>query len=211
MKPRLIVLHYTAMATVDAALARLSDPQYEVSAHYLIAPRGGVFQLVDEADRAWHAGSGSWGGIGDVNSGSIGIELANDGSSPFPAALMDTLGQLLTDIMARWRIEPQGVIAHSDLAPQRKSDPGRRFDWRRLALEGVSVWPAPGAPQDADSQAFRSAAVAFGYPDAACDVLLEAYRQRFRPWARGPLDGWDVAGAMDLARRFAVDRGDASA
>lgn len=199
------------MATVDAALARLSDPQYEVSAHYLIAPGGEVFGLVDETDRAWHAGSGSWGGIGDVNSRSIGIELANDGFSPFPAALMDALGQLLAEIMARWMIEPQGVIAHSDLAPQRKSDPGRRFDWRRLALGGLSVWPSPGPPHEADSGAFCRAAVAFGYPDAPCDVLLEAYRQRFRPWARGPLDGWDVAGAVDLARRFAVDRGGANA
>ncbi len=199
------------MATADAALARLSDPAHEVSAHYLIAPDGEVFALVPEAERAWHAGAGDWAGAGDVNSRSIGIELANDGASPFAQPLMEALIALLREVMARWPIRPQDVIAHSDLAPGRKSDPGRRFDWRRLALEGVAVWPGPAAALKADAQAFRRAAMAFGYPDLDCDILLEAYRQRFRPWARGPLDGWDMAGAADLARRFAVDRGDASA
>ena len=99
-----------------------------------------------EARRAWHAGAGAWRGRDDVNSRSIGIELANPGDRPFPDPQMVALERLLRGIMARWDIPAPGVIAHSDMAPSRKGDPGRRFDWRRLALQGLSVWPEPGTP-----------------------------------------------------------------
>ena len=147
-RPVLVVLHYTAMAIAQAALDRLCDPEAEVSAHYLIAADGTLCSLVAEEKRAWHAGAGAWGGIADVNSRSIGIELDNDGASPFPAPLMTTLEALLAGILDRWRIGPAGVIAHSDMAPGRKSDPGPRFDWQRLARGGLAVWPAPeGDPE----------------------------------------------------------------
>lgn len=194
--PDLIVIHYTAMATFEAARDRLCDPAAEVSCHWLIAEDGRVLQLVDEALRAWHAGAGEWAGRGDVNSRSIGIELANDGASPFPEPQMRALEGLLHGIMARWSIRPAGVIAHSDMAPDRKSDPGPRFDWRRLARQGLAVWPGPALPGDFDAD-LR----AFGYPCAA----LEAFRLRFRPWARGPLDDTDraLAAGLDAAARTA--------
>lgn len=198
-KVDLVVLHYTAMATCAAALERLCDPQAEVSAHYLIDGNGAVLSLVDEAARAWHAGAGSWGGRGDVNSRSIGIELVNTGAEPFPEPQMVALERLLIDIVHRHALPPQAVIGHSDMAPARKGDPGGRFDWRRLALQGLSVWPDPGVPGDlwADLRAF-------GYPEAEPEQLLTAFRLRFRPWAIGPLDDTDRAIAAGL-RRFAVD------
>jgi N-acetylmuramoyl-L-alanine amidase len=195
------VLHYTAMATAAEARARLCDPAYEVSAHWLIDEAGHAEALVEEGARAWHAGAGQWAGIGDVNSQSIGIEIANKGDHPFAAAQMDALETLLRGVMARWDIPPANVIAHCDMAPTRKVDPGARFDWQRLARAGLSVWPQADAPTA--PAAFLSAARAFGYPDAPVDALLAAFRLRFRPWARGALDGWDAALACDLARRFA--------
>jgi len=202
--PSLIVIHYTAMRTCAEARARLCDPAAEVSAHWLIDRDGGADALVPEAMRAWHAGAGEWAGQGDVNSRSIGIELVNDGAQPFAAAQMAGLEQVLRGALGRWGIPPQGVIAHSDMAPGRKTDPGARFDWLRLARAGLSVWPdvsgiavSPGG--------FLGSARRFGYPDVAEPILLAAFRLRFRPAARGPQGEVDAAMAFDLARRFAVD------
>jgi N-acetylmuramoyl-L-alanine amidase len=195
LRPSLVVLHFTAMASAEAALARLYDPEAEVSCHWLIDEDGRLFALVPEALRAWHAGAGAWGGAGDVNSRSIGIELQNDGRSPFPEPQMAALERLLPGIMVRWAIGPAGVIAHSDMAPDRKADPGPRFDWRRLARAGLAVWPEPAAPGD-----FAADARAFGYPDVAEELLLAAVRLRFRPWAAGPLDDADRRVAAGLAK-----------
>ena len=206
-RPDMVVLHHTAMDSCEAALGRLCDPAAEVSAHYLIGARGEVWELVPEDKRAWHAGAGSWGGVADVNSRSIGVELANTAEHPFPEPQMAALEALLQDAMARWSIRPESVIAHSDMAPERKSDPGPRFDWRRLAIRGLSVWPdAAGGAADAD---FHASATKFGYPaDAPGDAVLRAFRMRFRPWASGPPDATDAALASDLARRFPVDKAD---
>ncbi len=204
--PRLIVLHYTAMTSAAEARARLCDPAHEVSAHWLLHPDGLAEPLVDEARRAWHAGAGAWGSVTDVNSASIGVEIQNTGHAPYPEPQMAGLERLLTAIMARWSIAPAGIIAHSDLAPTRKSDPGPHFDWRRLALGGLSVWPdmAQGiAETHADpQQAFLQALHRFGYPKADPAALLHAFRLRFRPWAKGPLDVEDLARAANLAHRF---------
>ncbi|WP_372605458.1 N-acetylmuramoyl-L-alanine amidase [Actibacterium sp.] len=197
-QPDLIVLHYTAMQSAQEALARLCDAKAEVSAHYLIDEAGRVASLVPEKDRAWHAGAGAWGDVADVNSRSIGIELANTGAHPFPEPQMAALEALLRAVMGRWAIGPERVIAHSDMAPERKSDPGVRFDWRRLARAGLSVWPEPGqAPGDFATDARR-----FGYPDVPEDMLLQAFRLRFRPWASGALDDQDRALMADLAARY---------
>lgn len=204
-RPDLIVLHHTAMLSAEAALERLCDPASEVSAHYLIGEDGRVWQLVDEALRAWHAGAGAWGGVRDVNSRSIGIELANagplDGFPPFAEPQMKALEALLGDIRDRWGIPPARVIAHSDMAPARKSDPGPKFDWRRLALAGHAVWPDPAGEAAADPAAFRAAAARAGYsaPGGDWEAVLAAFRLRFRPWAGGALDGVDVALAEALA------------
>lgn len=199
VRPSLIVLHYTAMSGCAEARARLCAPEHEVSAHWLISRDGQAEALVDEGMRAWHAGAGDWAGLTDINSHSIGIELDNPGFHPFPQPQMAALEGLLQGVMQRWSIPAHRVIAHSDMAPARKSDPGPRFDWRRLALAGLSVWPAPGL---ADPSDFAASARAFGYPEAAPDLLLRAFRLRFRPWATGPLDAVDAGLAADLARRY---------
>jgi N-acetylmuramoyl-L-alanine amidase len=205
VRPDLIVIHYTAMASCDAALARLCDPAAEVSAHYLISEQGAVMALVPEAARAWHAGAGEWAGVTDVNSRSIGIELANPGDVPFAHRQIAALEAVLRAVMARWSIPPHRVIGHSDMAPLRKSDPGPRFDWHRLAKAELSVWPRPAEPRP--SRDFIAAACRFGYPDVAGDALLRVFRQRFRPWASGPLDGIDAAMATDLAARYGAASG----
>lgn len=194
-----MVLHYTAMASASEALARLCDPVAEVSAHYLIDRDGTIFSLVDEANRAWHAGAGAWGGAGDVNSRSIGIELQNTGAEPFPEPQMAALERLLAKVLKRHALPPGAVIAHSDMAPDRKCDPGVRLDWRRLAARGLSVWPEPALPGD-----FPADLRAFGYPDCPSETLLAAFRLRFRPWGQGLLDDTDRALAAGL-RAFAID------
>jgi N-acetylmuramoyl-L-alanine amidase len=135
----LVVLHYTAMQSADAAIERLCDPEFEVSAHYVIARNGHVTQLVAENQRAWHAGAGQWHGRDDINSRSIGIELDNTGAHPFPEPQMQALETLLNGILARWDIPPEGVIGHSDMAPGRKIDPGPHFDWGRLARQSLAA------------------------------------------------------------------------
>ena len=213
LSPRLVVLHFTGMVDLNEALDRLCTPAHEVSAHYVIARDGRLFHLVDEDKRAWHAGHGTWGGQRDINSRSIGIELDNTGTHPFPAPLMDHLEVLLAGILGRWQIPPEGVIGHQDFAPARKWDPGPRFDWQRLARAGLAVWPGQGAqdctPDDAE---FLTAAARFGYPaEAGLAPVLAAFRARFRPWAEGPLEPRDMAAVTDLAERFPVDQEPSSA
>ncbi|MEP1610923.1 MAG: N-acetylmuramoyl-L-alanine amidase [Roseobacter sp.] len=183
-EPNIIVLHYTAMDSAQAAIERLCDPLAEVSAHYLIAKTGDVTQMVAEQDRAWHAGAGAWRGAGDVNSRSIGIELDNTGKHPFPEPQMVALEALLHDIRRRWRVAAEDIIGHSDMAPGRKIDPGARFDWARLARQGLAGPTEPGA----DCADFEQAAKAAGF-SAEVDpgTLLGAVRLRFAPWRSGPL------------------------
>ena len=200
----MVVLHYTAMGSTEASLERLCDPEAEVSAHYLISGTGEVYQLVDEAMRAWHAGKGAWRGCSDINSCSIGIELQNTGDTPFPEPQMAALEQLLGDAVHRHGIHPQNVIGHSDMAPDRKGDPGARFDWRRLAKQDLSVWP-DAISADVDIARFKNSLLAFGYPDVPLEYLIVAFRLRFRPFASGPLDRQDMGMALDLAARFSVD------
>jgi N-acetylmuramoyl-L-alanine amidase len=181
----MVVIHYTAMANAEAALERLCDPQTEVSAHYLIDRIGAVTQLVDEAQRAWHAGEGEWRGLQDINSRSIGIELDNTGDTPFPEPQMAALEGLLSQIMARWGIRPENVIGHSDMAPGRKQDPGPRFDWSRLARLGLA---GPVASRPQASADFMAVARQAGFTaEVDTDTLLSATRLRFAPWRKGPL------------------------
>lgn len=195
LMPSLIVLHYTAMKSAQAALERLCDPAAEVSAHYLIGADGTLWQMVAEEHRAWHAGAGEWSGQDDINSRSIGIELDNLGTHPFSAPQMAALEKLMHGVMQRWDISAPGVIGHSCMAPGRKSDPGPRFDWNRLARQGLAAAASKGkVPQDPSFELFRKSAAAAGFTAAADDeALLAAVRLRFRPWARGPLTSADFA------------------
>lgn len=206
LRPELVVLHYTAMESCEAAARALCDPAREVSAHYLISEAGEVMALVEEDMRAWHAGAGKWAGRGDVNSRSIGIELSNTGFTPFAAKQMAALEGLLPGILSRWMIPPEGVIAHSDMAPGRKIDPGPRFDWQRLARQGLSVWPDPVPNLPPDWVRFRADAERFGYPEMEDDLLLSTVRLRFRPRHAGPLDARDMGIMTNLAARFPAGR-----
>jgi N-acetylmuramoyl-L-alanine amidase len=193
--PDMVVLHYTGMDTAEAAIARLADPASEVSAHYLVDLDGRVVRLVGEDMRAWHAGSASWGGVADINSRSVGIEMVNSGRelgySPFPEPQIAALETLLADILERHAIVPERVLGHACVAPGRKADPGEKFDWRRLARRGMSVWldPEPAESGAADAARFQSAARRFGYgaPDSGawCEpthAVWRAFLMRFLPF-----------------------------
>jgi N-acetylmuramoyl-L-alanine amidase len=146
-RPNCLILHYTGMPTGEVALKALTDPVSEVSAHYLVWEDGSIDQLVVERDRAWHAGRGSWKGETDLNSASIGVEIVNPGhdggSPPFPDPQIEATIALARDICARWGIAPERVLAHSDIAPARKRDPGEAFPWRALWRSGVGHWTKP--------------------------------------------------------------------
>lgn len=193
------------MADCNAAHRVLCDPATEVSAHYLISESGEVQALVPEEMRAWHAGAGSWGGIQDINSQSIGIELSNTGFAPFAALQMLALETLLHDIMRRWAIPAHRVIGHSDCAPGRKIDPGPRFDWLRLARQGLAIWPAEITLLEPDAGATDIALQTFGYTaDVPAETRLGAFRLRFRPHHTGPSDGIDRGLAEHLAARYSA-------
>ncbi|HEY1545422.1 MAG TPA: N-acetylmuramoyl-L-alanine amidase [Xanthobacteraceae bacterium] len=201
-RPDILLLHYTGMNTTQAALERLCDPGPRVSSHYLVFEDGRVFQLVPEARRAYHAGESSWEGTTDINSRSIGIEIGNQGhdfgSPAFPEAQIERVIALCRDIVARWSIAPWRVLAHSDVAPSRKRDPGEAFPWRRLAEARVGVWiePAPIeqgpalSPNDCGAEVAKLqrmlADYGYGVPtDGSYDTIthevVAAFQRHFRP------------------------------
>ncbi|TCR83482.1 N-acetylmuramoyl-L-alanine amidase [Rhizobium sp. BK376] len=148
-KPDMILLHYTGMGSADGALDWLCREESQVSSHYFVHEDGRVLQLVPEERRAWHGGKGTWQNEGDINSMSIGIEIANAGHPgglpDFPAAQIDSVIELCRDCGDRWAIAPERVLGHSDIAPIRKVDPGEKFPWGKLHAAGVGHWvePAP--------------------------------------------------------------------
>jgi N-acetylmuramoyl-L-alanine amidase len=147
--PDMMVLHYTGMQTAEGAVARLRDPSAAVSAHYVVDEDGRILRLVPEERRAWHAGKGEWQGETDCNAASIGIEIVNPGHEfgyrPFPDIQIAAVTALVADVRSRWTIPDARIIAHSDLAPERKQDPGELFPWKTLAAAGHGLWfePAP--------------------------------------------------------------------
>ncbi len=179
----MLVLHYTGMESAEAALARLCDPAAKVSAHYVIDEDGAVTALADEAVRAWHAGSASWRGEADVNGRSIGIELVNQGHEfgyrDFPDPQMAALEELASGILARHPIPARNVVGHSDVAVGRKTDPGERFDWTRLAAAGIGLWPGEVEPANAaDVPAMLSE---YGYDVTDEVAAITAFQRHFRP------------------------------
>ena len=193
----MVVLHYTDMPSADGALTRLCDPAAKVSAHYVITEEGEVIRLVDESMRAWHAGRSYWRGKANVNGCSIGIELQNPGHTcgyrPFPDAQIDALVPLLHRIVHDYDIPRANVVGHSDIAPQRKLDPGELFPWERLAQYRLAL-PRPtklelGDPFDNDG-AFYLALERFGYDVSDGKKAVEAFQRRWRPEKiDGEIDG----------------------
>ncbi|SFS59954.1 N-acetylmuramoyl-L-alanine amidase [Methylobacterium sp. yr668] len=198
----MLILHYTGMDSGAAALARLRDPLSEVSAHYLVFEDGGIVQMVPEARRAWHAGAGAWKGETDVNSRSIGIEIVNPGHAgglpPYPEAQVEAVIALARDVLGRWPIPPERVLAHSDVAPERKEDPGEIFPWDRLAAAGVGHRVPPARLQDGrffargdagqPVEALQAMFAIYGYDlpvtglfDARTQAVVTAFQRHFRP------------------------------
>jgi len=185
----MLVLHYTGMRTAEAALERLCDPAAKVSAHYTIDRDGTTYAHVPEERRAWHAGVSWWAGARDVNARSIGIELVNPGHEfGYVAFAEDQIGALIAlccEIVARHPIAPRRIVGHSDVAPPRKTDPGELFPWRRLAMEGIGVWPQPR--DDAEGMIDVAASLArygYGVPpsvDWPLGDTIKAFQRHFRP------------------------------
>ncbi len=186
------------MRDAASAIDWLCNPASQVSCHYVVVEDGAVLQLVDEERRAWHAGRSFWQGETDLNSASIGIEIVNGGHDfglpPFPGAQIDALVALCRDIIRRHSIRAERILAHSDIAPSRKRDPGERFPWKRLAEAGVGLWPdvpaktnigLPSILLAADVQA-RLCRIGYGLTcsgayDDETTAVLRAFQRRYRP------------------------------
>ena len=198
----MLLLHYTGMESADGALAWLTTPESKVSCHYLIDEQGRITQMVAEEMRAWHAGRAHWAGENDINSCSIGIEIHNPGHEleypDFPEVQMKAVEELCSDILKRNNIPPGRVLAHSDVAPARKSDPGEKFDWARLARAGIGLWvePEPAGSGDGlgpgdegdDVKRLQEAMKKFGYglePSGVYDEptgqVVRAFQRHWRP------------------------------
>jgi len=200
-RPDMLTLHYTGMPDEAQALQWLCNPVSEVSAHYVVFENGHVAQLVPEARRAWHAGKSSWTGETDINSRSIGIEIANPGHDgglpPFGETQIKNVIRLCRDIVERWSIPPDRVLAHSDVAPGRKMDPGERFPWERLHHAGVGHWTRPAPIRDGrffvrgdqgqPIEALQAMLAMYGYGvpitgafDADTEAVVAAFQRHFR-------------------------------
>ncbi|MHC6217932.1 N-acetylmuramoyl-L-alanine amidase [Stenotrophomonas acidaminiphila] len=193
-RPNLIVIHFTEQESVQQSLDTLRGRNSggPVSAHYLIGADGTRYQLVSDERRAWHAGAGSWGPFTDLNSASIGIELDNDGRSPFAEAQVQSLLVLLDDLCTRLRIPRSQIIGHQDLAPTRKPDPGPLFPWKRLADAGFGRWPAADAPPAPDGFDPWTALRLIGYPLDDRAATVRAFRNHFRGQDGTELDAEDL-------------------
>jgi N-acetylmuramoyl-L-alanine amidase len=216
----MLILHYTGMQTAQMALDRLRDPEARVSAHYVVDEDGTVFRLVPEDRCAWHAGVSHWRGNAGLNGRSIGIEMVNPGHEwgyrDFPVLQLAAVCDLCLQVLARHAIPALNVVGHSDVAPDRKEDPGERFDWRALAENGVGLWPddAPdlgttGAIRDAARlRPVRGALAEIGYrvaPEGALDPALSTVLRAFqRHWRQEAITGQADDGT--LVRLLAVQR-----
>ncbi len=217
-QPDMLILHYTGMPDSGEALQWLCNPISNVSAHYLVFENGRILQMVPEIRRAWHAGVSSWHGETDINSCSIGIEIANAGHPgglpDYPDVQTGAVIELCRDIASRWRIAPERILAHSDVSPGRKIDPGEKFPWHSLAEVGLGLWvkPAPigsgrffargdsGAPIEALQAMF--AMFGYGMPVTGqfcerTEAVVSAFQ---RHWRQERVDGVADASTITTLR-----------
>jgi N-acetylmuramoyl-L-alanine amidase len=215
-RPDMVILHYTGMSSAEGAIGWLANPNSKVSCHYVVDEEGRITQMVEESQRAWHAGISHWDRETDINSVSLGIEIQNPGHEhgypDFPPAQMEAVAALCRDIARRRHVRPERFLAHSDVAPGRKIDPGEKFDWAWLARNGVGHWTAPakthGECLDDNPSAVAEALElmrTYGYGvenDERADwfkVLVRTFQLHFRP-AR--TDGRLDDGTLDTMRRL---------
>jgi N-acetylmuramoyl-L-alanine amidase len=203
-RAQLIVLHFTDETSVQNSLTTLRTGNSEgpVSAHYLIGGDGHIYQLVADAMRAWHAGEGRWGTITDVNSASIGIELDNDGSTPFAPAQITSLLRLLTDLTDRLHIARTQIVGHEDFAPTRKNDPGPLFPWKQLADAGFGLWPqGPSIDPPPGFDPWMALSV-IGYPPDEHAAVVRAFHHHYRGTDGDTLDTDDLRILYALTRQL---------
>jgi N-acetylmuramoyl-L-alanine amidase len=219
-EPDMLILHYTGMESAEAALDWLTREESKVSCHYLVDEEGRITQMVRESERAWHAGQSLWAGETDLNSCSIGIEIHNPGHDidyrDFPPAQMQAVAALARDILSRHKIPPARVLAHSDIAPGRKRDPGERFDWASLAQAGVGLYVPPmqaGSDQglglgdegetvlelQQDLAAFGYGVETTGTYGKGLESVVEAFQRHFRPER---IDGFADASTRETLKRL---------
>ncbi len=217
--PDMLILHYTGMETAEASLDWLTREEAKVSAHYLVDEEGRITQIVTEAERAWHAGQSHWAGETDLNSCSIGIEIHNPGHDfdypGFADIQMQAVEALCLDILSRHAIPPDRILAHSDIAPGRKRDPGEKFDWARLARAGIGLWvqPVPAGGDEGlgqgdegkDVTGLQQALLEYGYGvevtstyGRGLEQVVEAFQRHFRPEL--------ISGRADLSTRETLMR-----
>jgi N-acetylmuramoyl-L-alanine amidase len=207
-KAQIIVLHHTSIGDTAEALRVLStrNSEGQVSAHYLVESNGRIDQLVDDNDRAWHAGASRWGDMTDLNSSSIGIEIDNDGVSPFTQPQIQALVKLLADLTTRLGIPREAVVGHGDIAPGRKNDPSVLFPWATLASYGFGLWPEPSpipAPPGFDSLA---AMRLVGYDVSNPRNAIVAFHRHYRAMETDTLDLTDAALLYSLQRKLMAPR-----
>ena len=198
-----VIIHYTQIATIEESLQRLTSPKYQVSSHYVIGTEGEIFSLVDEKDRAWHAGVSDWDGVSNLNNNSIGIEIVYQRNEetwicpPYPEIQIESLKFLLSDIHDRHEINPFYILGHSDVAPGRKIDPGEALPWETLAEDGFGIWFEDYEDQDLESlkvgdkgekvKKFQNDLLAYGYKISADGIygsdtnsVVQAFQRHFR-------------------------------
>ncbi len=180
-RPNFVIIHHTSNDDAEHALSTLTDPLRRVSSHFLIARDGTIYYLVDELDRAWHAGDSYWGGSRDLNSASIGIELDNNGEEPFAKPQVESLLTLLADLKERYKIPVANFLGHGDVAPARKTDPSRLFPWRRLSESGFGLWCEPPYPEVSGEPDTATLLAAFGYDTGDLDAAVAAFKRHFVP------------------------------
>lgn len=224
IRPDMLLLHYTGMISCEKAIRWLAAPESRVSCHYVIDENGEVTQMVSERERAWHAGAAHWAGADDINSHSIGIEIHNAGHDhdypDFPEPQMQAVEALCRDILARHEIASHRVLAHSDVAPRRKRDPGEKFDWARLARRGVGHWVDPASPGGDDGlgcgdsgnavmrlqrqlRAYGYWIECHGFYDEHTEIVVTAFQRHFRP---ALVNGRADASTIDTLDRLIASR-----
>jgi N-acetylmuramoyl-L-alanine amidase len=212
----MLVLHYTGMTSAEAAIERLCDLGARVSAHYVVDENGMTWRLVPEARRAFHAGVSCWEGETDLNAVSLGIEIVNPGHEwgyrPFPDAQMSSVEHLCRDLISRYSIPAHRIVGHSDIAPDRKRDPGELFDWPRLAIAGIGIWPGtdlprPGLAVDRAQARCDLAAIGYCVTGESLNATLLAFQRRFRPaLCDGRLDAETAARLCEVREAVARSR-----
>jgi N-acetylmuramoyl-L-alanine amidase len=217
LKPSLIVLHYTAGKSAAGSLRTLTDPDRAdpVSSHYMIDEEGRIYKLVDESKRAWHAGTSYWNGITDVNSASIGIEICNSGKESYAPLQIAALKELCHDIQKRHGIPAENIIGHSDVAPDRKIDPGHLFPWKELARDGIGTMPevklrdkfrAVAAKRKPAKLRALFQQAGYGTERPALEQLLHAFQQRYQPEMFRSRKSIGRPTAATVAKLYAVAR-----